>query len=280
MPTAVVTGATSGIGLWTAHGLARAGFDVVLACRDLTRAEDVRTGLAGAYPSVRASIAHLDLASLVSVRACADELLVRHPEIDLLVSNAGVFADARRLTEEGFEETMGVNFLGPMLLVRRLLPSLRAAAARSGHARLVFVGSAAAAYGRLPVDADALRDGPHGFRGYAASKLALVHLAGALAEELAGTGVTVLVVHPGDASTGIWRGSSWLMRLVAPLARRWLRPPQQAADAVLHAALAPGMQDLSGAFLGVRGERLVSRTYEDRAARASLLAIAREAIGT
>lgn len=275
---AVVSGATSGIGLETARGLAAAGFHLVLACRDLERAGAVRAELLAAHPALSVTCVALDLASLASVRACAGAL-AREPRIDLLVNNAGVFCDTPRRTADGFEATVGVNFLGTMLLTRLLVPTLKATAARVGHARIVFVSSAAAAYGRVRTGEGCFTDGPSGFPAYAASKLAQVHLVAALAEELAGTHVTVNAVHPGDAATNIWRGESLLMRLVAPVMRRWLRAPAEAARAVLHAALAPELEGVSGAFLGTKGERLHSRRYDDAAVRTALLARAREAIG-
>lgn len=267
---AVVTGATSGIGLETAKGLAAAGWNLVLACRDLQRAGVVRDELLAAHPGLNVSCVALDLASLESVRACG-ATLAKEPRLDLLVNNAGVFCDTRQRTVDGFEATIGVNFLGTMAFTRFLVPMLTATAGRTGHARIVFVSSAAAAWGRLRTDEGAFTEGPHGFPGYAASKLALVHLTTALAEQLTGTGVTVNAVHPGDAATNIWRGDSFLMRLVAPVMRRWLRPPAEAARAVLHAALAPELGNVSGAFLGVKGERLESRRYADAAARTALL---------
>lgn len=267
---AVVTGATSGIGLETAKGLAAAGWNLVLACRDLQRAGAVRDELLAAHPGLNVSCVALDLASLASVRACG-ATLAKEPRLDLLVNNAGVFCDSRQRTVDGFEATIGVNFLGTMAFTRLLLPILTATAARTGHARIVFVSSAAAGFGKLRVDERCFTDGPHGFPGYAASKLALVHLTTALAEQLTGTGVTVNAVHPGDAATNIWRGDSFLMRLVAPVMRRWLRSPAEAARAVLHAALAPELASVSGAFLGVKGERLESRRYADAAVRTALL---------
>lgn len=197
----MVTGATSGIGLETARGLARAGWDLVLACRNTEKAAGIRAAITAEAHGAAVETLRLDLASLASIRSFAVDLVARYESVDLLVNNAGVFCDTRRLTADSFEMTMGVNFLGTFLLTRLLLPLLLRAAAVAGPARIVNVSSAAAAFGAIRRGDGIFTRGPHGFRGYAASKLALVLFTVDLAEEFAGRGVTVNAVHPGDAAT-------------------------------------------------------------------------------
>jgi retinol dehydrogenase-12 len=275
---AVVTGATSGIGLETARGLARAGFDLVLACRNAEKASVVRAAISAESPGVAVETLQLDLASLASIRSFAAGLAERHGSVDLLVNNAGVFCDARRLTEDGFEMTMGVNFLGTYLLTRLLLPLLLREGTVHQPARIVNVSSAAAAYGRIRSGDGIFSRGPHGFRGYAASKLALVLFTLDLAEELAGRGVTVNAVHPGDAATNIWRGESPLMRIVGPLMERWLRSPADASRAVLRAAVAEELEGVTGRFFTETGELPRSRKYANAALRGDLLRRAASAV--
>jgi retinol dehydrogenase-12/retinol dehydrogenase-13 len=278
---AVVTGATSGIGRETARCLAREGWDLVLACRDAGKAVDVRAAIAAESPAVSVETPRLDLASLDSIRSFAAELSGRRQRVDLLVNNAGVFCDTRKLTAEGFEMTIGVNFLGTFLLTRKLLPLLRpgGGAASGRRARIVNVASAAAAYGRLRHGDGLFTRGPHGFRGYAASKLAIVLFTVDLAEELAGTGVTMNAVHPGDAATNIWRGDSLLMKVVAPIMKRWLRSPADGARAVLRAATAAELEGATGRFFGVSGEMAVSPKYGDAVLRKDLIRRAAAAVG-
>jgi retinol dehydrogenase 14 len=276
---AVVTGANSGIGLETALGLARQGWSLVLACRDAGKAAAARRSIEAAAPGVAVQTLHLDLASLAEIRSFAAELAARHPSIDLLVNNAGVFCDTRRRTEDGFEMTIGVNFLGTYLLTRRVLPLLLRAATERTPARIVNVASAAAAYGRLRTDDGVFTRGPHGFRGYAGSKLALVLFTVELAEELAGRGVTVNAVHPGDAATGIWRGESLLMKVVGPLMQRRLRSPADAARVVVRAATDPAFTNVTGRFLGGDGELPMPPRYAIAALRKDLMQRAAAAVG-
>ena len=275
---AVVTGATSGIGLETARGLARAGCDLVLACRNVQKGAATRAAISAESPGAVVEALQLDLASLASVRSFAAVLAARHGSVDLLVNNAGVFCDARRLTADGFEMTMGVNFLGTYLLTRLLLPLLERAAGAREPARIVNVSSAAAAYGRIRRGDEVFTRGPHGFRGYSASKLALVLFTVDLAEELAGQRVTVNAVHPGDAATDIWRGRSLLMRIVGPVMRRHLPCAAEAAKAVLRAAMAENLRGVTGSFIDGAGRMLESPKYADAALRTDLLRRAASAV--
>jgi retinol dehydrogenase-14 len=277
---AIVTGATSGIGLETARGLARGGWDLVLACRDPQKSAEARTSIAAEVPGVHVECLQLDLESLDSIRSFARDLAVQHDAIDLLVNNAGVFCDTRRQTAEGFEMTIGVNFLGTFLLTRLVLPLLlRRGGAGGRPARIVNVASAAAAHGRPRGGDGIFTRGPHGFRGYAASKLALVLFTIDLAEELSGSGVTVNAVHPGEVATGIWQGESLLMKLVAPFMRHFLRSPADGARAVLRAAMAEELEGVTGAFIGKSGEMPPARAYTDAAMRRDLMRRAAAAVG-
>ena len=275
---AVVTGATSGIGLETARGLARAGCDLVLACRSVEKAAATRAAISAESPGAVVEALQLDLASFASIRSFAAVLAGRHGSVELLLNNAGVFCDARRLTADGFEMTMGVNFLGTYLLTRLLLPLLLKSAAAREPARIVNVSSAAAAYGRIRRGDGVFTRGPHGFRGYAASKLALVLFTVDLAEELAGRGVTVNAVHPGDAATDIWRGRSLLMRVVGPVMRRRLPSAAEAAKAVLHAAMAENLRGVTGRFIDGAGRMLESPKYTDASLGGDLLRRAASAV--
>src|SRR5579862_6007069 len=121
---AVVTGANSGIGKETAHGLASAGATVVLACRNAERAAGAVAELRRRGPDAELETVALDLADLSSVVACAEELAGRFGRLDVLVNNAGGIWSSRQVTAQGFEQTLGVNHLGPFLLTRLLLARL------------------------------------------------------------------------------------------------------------------------------------------------------------
>ncbi|MFJ6080807.1 SDR family NAD(P)-dependent oxidoreductase [Streptomyces sp. NPDC092369] len=191
MSTLLITGATSGLGRYLAFELVRGGHLVLAHGRDRGRTEllveELRTeGDAEGFVA--------DLASLAQVRELGEQVAAAHPELNVLINNAGVGGGApdggRELSVDGHELRLAVNYLAPVALTRALLPVLRADA----PARIVNVGSA----GQEPLDPDdpEFTRGYGGFAAYCRSKFALAAYTFTLAEELAGTGVSVNVLHP------------------------------------------------------------------------------------
>ena len=124
----VITGGNSGIGRETAVALARGGAHVVITARDLARGGEAVDDIRQRSGNDSVDLIHLDLSSLDSVRACADDLRSRLAAIDVLINNTGAVQASRTETVDGFETTIGANHLGPFLLTDLLLPLLRAAA--------------------------------------------------------------------------------------------------------------------------------------------------------
>lgn len=195
--TCVVTGANTGIGRACALELARRGAEVVLAGRSEARTapvvEEIRTG--GGH----ARFLHLDLSSLAGVKTAADEFLSWGERLHVLINNAGVVR-VRRVTEDGFEHTFGVNYLGPYLFTRLLLPLLEA----STPSRIINVSSEM----HRPItsiDWDALhrRGSWLGVHEYRVSKLGNVLFTIELARRFGD--VQSVAVHPGLVATDIMR---------------------------------------------------------------------------
>jgi NAD(P)-dependent dehydrogenase (short-subunit alcohol dehydrogenase family) len=242
--TAIVTGATSGIGRWIAAGLARAGYDLTLIARDAARAEAAKTWLMRRAPDASITIRHADLSLLAETRAVAAAILRETPRIDLLVNNAGVLLPRREITAEGRERILATNLLSPIALTEALLPALEAAA----PARIVMVGSSSSDRARIDPDNLELSQGWTMVRAYAQSKLALLMVSLGLARRLAGTGVSVNVVHPGLVATDIVRhggivGLAW--KVMAPFSLT----PEQGAETPLYACLSPALAGQTGLYL-------------------------------
>ncbi len=199
--TALVTGANSGLGLHTAIGLARKGARVLMACRSPERGQEALGRVRLAAPGAEAELVRLDLASLASVRAAAEEVAGRVPHLDVLVNNAGVMAVPRTLTEDGFELQLGTNHLGHYALTGLLLPSLLAAPAP----RVVSVSSAAHKMGRIDFD-DLMGERSYGrWKAYGQSKLADLLFVGEL-QRRAGDRLLAAAAHPGYAATNLQTG--------------------------------------------------------------------------
>ncbi len=238
---AIVTGANSGIGRETARGLARAGFEVVLAVRDQARGEAARTELAASVPTASFHLMLLDLASQASIRGFVHDFEARFDHLDVLVNNAGLVPAARTTTVDGHETQLGVNHLGPFLLTLLLLPRLEAAPA----ARIVVVSSSVHAGAKIDF-ADLEAERSYSItRRYAETKLMNVLFVRALARRLTGTRVTVNALHPGVVATELAREFPAAFRWLARLA---FSSPEKGARTSLYLASAPELAGVSGQY--------------------------------
>jgi NAD(P)-dependent dehydrogenase (short-subunit alcohol dehydrogenase family) len=245
--TAVITGANSGIGLEAARVLASRGATVVLACRDLEKA-DRAVGLIAAEAApdergARAQTLRLDLASLASVREAADELRSRYPRLDLLINNAGVMMPPYGRTEDGFELQFGTNHLGHFALTGLVLDRLLA----TGGSRVVTVSSNGHRAGRIDVDDLQSEHRYRKMRAYGQSKLANLMFTYELQRRLAAAGAPTiaLAAHPGTSRTDLVRHLSGPSRAVAnahlgPLTSWFAQSAEMGALPTLRAATDPG----------------------------------------
>ena len=199
--TALVTGANSGLGLQTSLELARKGARVLMACRNPAKAEQALKTVRGGVPSAQVELVALDLASLASVEAAADDVAGRTPTLDLLVNNAGVMAIPRSTTADGFEMQLGTNHLGHFALTGRLLPLLLAGSAP----RVINVASAAHRKGTIGFE-DLMGERSYTRWGaYGQSKLANLLFTAELDRRARGRLLTA-AAHPGYANTHLQSG--------------------------------------------------------------------------
>jgi NAD(P)-dependent dehydrogenase (short-subunit alcohol dehydrogenase family) len=246
--TALVTGATSGIGQWIALGLLRAGYRVLAVGRDAGRLEALRR-FVKQQSAQEPELLSADLASLDSVRRLVAEARRLAPSLHVLVNNAGLIAPRRELTADGIERTLAVNHVAPFLLVQELLGALQTA----GAARVVNVGSTASDRAIIAIDDLQLAHGWSRMRAYGQSKLALMIATFELARRTVGSGVTANVVHPGLVGTRIGNlpglfGLGW--SLIRPL----MLTPRQGADTPLFVATDPSLAGTTGLYFKRRAE--------------------------
>jgi NAD(P)-dependent dehydrogenase (short-subunit alcohol dehydrogenase family) len=247
---AVVTGATSGVGLAVARRFARSGADLVLICRNRGKAEALAESLS-AEAGVAVGIVIADFADLPSVARAAAELAASYPSMDLLVNNAGVFSTRRRLTASGRELVYCVDHLASFLLTVRLLPTLLA----RPQARIVDVNSQGHRFGGLdPGDLDWSRRRLFysGLRGYGAAKTAQLLTVRELADRLAGTNVGIYALHPGAVKSGIGGDNGPLYRWYSRhLIQPRLAEPELAAEAIHWLAAEPSLEASSGTYFNL-----------------------------
>ncbi len=246
---ALVTGASAGIGLETALGLARVGFHVIMAGRDAARTERARRLVAEGSASDRIETALADFASLAAVRALADAVLTRHDRLDVLVNNAGIIAPRYELSEDGYELTVAVNHLAPFLLTNLLLDRLRASAQPSAPTRVVTVASQSHRGARLDLGRWMDWGGWSPLRAYGRSKLCNILFTRALARRLADGNVVAASLHPGVIATKIGNSAGSVVGFGWRLAKPFMASPEKGARTTLFLATTPDPARFDGAYL-------------------------------
>jgi NAD(P)-dependent dehydrogenase (short-subunit alcohol dehydrogenase family) len=231
--TALVTGATDGLGREVARQLAALGAFVIVHGRSIERGEALVRSIADNGPGDAVFYA-ADFASLAAVRAFADRVLGQHTRLDLLVNNAAaVSSPDRQVSADGYELSFAVNYLAHVLLTHRLLPLLTS----SAPARIVNVAS----MGQTPIDFDDLmmERGYEPFDAYRRSKLAQIMFTMDLAEELDPAVVTVNSLHPARAmnTSRVLNGGFQPLSTV-----------EQGAEATMQLAVSPELRGVTGRY--------------------------------
>ncbi|MFN8530715.1 MAG: SDR family oxidoreductase [Anaerolineae bacterium] len=253
--TAVVTGATNGIGKVTALELAKQGARVIVVGRSAEKVEQTVSEIktAAGNPNINGVVA--DLSLMADVRALAVTLKASYPRIDLLINNAGAYFTARELTSEGLERTFALNHISYFLLTTLLLDTLIA----SAPVRIVNVSSDAHSAAALDFDDLQAEKSFNGFGMYSRSKLMNLYFTYELARRLAARGITadqvsVNAVHPGFVDSGFFKGkksrATMIVNLIKPLFKvmKVMVSPDQGAQTTLYVATSPETAGISGAY--------------------------------
>ena len=264
----LVTGVSAGIGVETARALAAHGAQVVGAARDLPKAKRAtQQVLADAAHGGGLELVELDLASLASVRACAQALLAQDKRFDLVIANAGVMACPFGHTADGFETQFGTNHLGHFVLVNRIVPLL------APGARVVNLSSAGHRFANVDLEDPNFQRTPYAeFVAYGRSKTANILFAVEFDRRHRGDGVRATAVHPGGIRTELVRHmdptvlQTMVDRINADHAARgeppysWKTIPQGAATSVW-AGIVASAEDVGGRYCE---DCHVSQVVEDK----------------
>ncbi|WP_020017848.1 SDR family NAD(P)-dependent oxidoreductase [Promicromonospora sukumoe] len=267
MTTAVITGATHGLGRLVALDLARRGFHLGIVARDAAKADDLRAEIARTTPGAAVDTFLADLSSLAEVRRVGQDVAAHYERIDVLVNNAGLHAFSQRVTADGLAEMTAVNYLAPWILTNILLDRLTTAA----PARVVIVASEAARQARSIEPArDLSFTGTFGRRASAAhygrTKLMDIMFSQELARRLAGTGVTANCCDPGFNTTGLGRELPFAGALERTLHRLRVGDPARGAGIITRLATDPAFATRTGGYYSVRDARPLDCPEPGRAA--------------
>ena len=281
--TAVITGANTGLGYETAAALAAKGARVVLAVRNLDKGKDAARRIEAASPGAQVDLQSLDLTSLTSVRAAAEQLKSDHRSIDLLINNAGVMVTPKTVTEDGFELQFGTNHLGHFALTGLLLDRLLAVPG----SRVVTVSSTGHRFGGgIHFDDLQWQRSYSRMGAYGQSKLANLMFTYELQRRLQGTKTIAAAAHPGASQSELGRNAPLALQLMFVPFVALQQSAAMGALPTLRAATDPSV--LGGQYYGPGGfgefrgnPKIVSSTgaSHDAAAQRRLWTVSEELTG-
>lgn len=253
MKLAIITGAGTGMGFEEAKAVAAKGFHTIMACHHPDKAEEKRQEIVRETGNENVEVMGIDLADLSSVRRFADEVKARFQRLDLLMNNAGTLATKLQTTADGLERTVAVNYVGPYLLTRLLLPLM------GEGSRIVNMVSLTYRTGKLEFPDFFTRGRKGNFWRipiYSNTKLALTLFTFNLAERLKDKGITVNASDPWIVSTNIIRMHNFIDPLTDIFFRPFIRSPRQGADTAIHLLLDEDKAGQTGTFN--RSNRIVN----------------------
>jgi len=270
----LITGANSGIGFEAARALAAAGARTWLACRNVEAGAETRRHIVARHADAEVHVVGLDLASFASVRRASQEL---PSKLDVVVCNAGLYANHYQTTEDGLESTVGVCHFGHFLLVNLLIERLAAA----GTSRVVMVSSEShrhpskLQFARFPLD----RAGYRPLVSYGQAKLCNVLFANELTRRYQHRGIFSNSLHPGAfIGTSIFRSSRSAQLLATALSPFTKTIPQGAATTV-YCATAPELARVGGRYYADCREGKASAGAKDVEAAARLWQLSAARVG-
>ncbi|XP_043082349.1 retinol dehydrogenase 12 isoform X2 [Puntigrus tetrazona] len=242
--TIIITGANTGIGKETARDLAKRGARVILACRDLEKAEAARKELIEDSGNRNIVANKLDLSNTKSVRDFAELVNKEEKRVDILINNAGIMMCPYSKTADGFEMQFGVNHLGHFLLTYLLLDLLK----KSSPSRIINVASVAHTWGSIHLDDINSEKGYSPRRAYGQSKLANILCTRSLAKRLQGSGVTVYSLHPGVVQSELFRNLSKPVQIAVKVFSPFTKSTVQGAQTTIYCAVEPKLDNESGGY--------------------------------
>eukprot|EP00261_Vitis_vinifera_P040656 XP_019081899.1 PREDICTED: short-chain dehydrogenase TIC 32, chloroplastic isoform X1 [Vitis vinifera] len=255
--TAIITGATSGIGAETARVMAKRGVRVIIPARDLKKAGEMKERIQKESPKAEVIVLEIDLSSFASIKRFCSEFLSLGLPLHILINNAGKFSHKLEFSEDKIEMSFATNYLGHFLLTELLIEKMVETAAQTGiQGRIINVSSVIHSW----VKRDGFRFNQmlnpkkcsyNGTRAYAQSKLANILHAKELARQLKARNarVTINAVHPGIVKTGIIRDhKGFITDSLFFIASKLLKSTSQGASTTCYVGLSRKTEGVSGKY--------------------------------
>ncbi|PWY96128.1 short-chain dehydrogenase [Aspergillus sclerotioniger CBS 115572] len=245
----LITGCSSGLGVRTARALYTTGATLYLTARDLNKA---RLALHDLIDSPRVYLLHLDLNSLASVRACAEQFKTQSTRLNILIANAGVMGCPEGRTADGFETQFGTNHLAHFHLFHLLRPALIASSTPTFHSRVIILSSGSHRFGQVNFDNLTWQGEYDTWMAYAQSKTANIWTANEIERRYGSQGLHAVSLHPGTIATDLLRHVPDEQMAVwtadKDLEKYW-KTPEQGAATIVWAATAKELEGRGGVYL-------------------------------
>lgn len=272
----MVTGATSGIGLYTALEIAKMGASVIIIGRDQAKCEKVVKRIQNESGNNYVKYLLADLSSQAQIRAIAKDFYNHYNRLDVLVNNAGGFYLFRQLSADGIEMTFALNHLAYFLLTILLMEALRA----SPSARILNVSSGSHYSEHLDFNNLQLKRFYNPIQAYGRSKLANILFTYELSRRLAGTQITANALTPGMVATDIWKKvHRWLTPLIYPVIQRIALTPLEGAQTSIYLATSADVEGITGKYYVDKRPVKTSPVSYDRQAAGRLWEVSLELVG-
>ncbi len=241
--TILITGASAGIGLHSAIGLAKLGAKIVMVGRDKERTTQAVELVKSQTGNQAISYLLADLSSLKEVRKLAQEFQNKYDSLDVLLNNAGAIFLTRKVSVDGYEMSVALNHLNYFLLTDLLLDMLKSVPS----ARIVNVSSRAHYRGHVNFEDLQSQHGYNGMRAYSQSKLMNVLFTYELARRLQGTHVTANCLHPGFVASNFAGNNGWFVRAAMKFMSGRITV-EEGARCSIYLASSPEVEGVSGKY--------------------------------
>jgi len=246
----VITGATSGIGYFTAKKYASMGANLLCINRNQKKSEDLKNEIESKY-GTECKYIIADLSNIEDIEHVVSELLKLKTPIDVLIHNAGIFLNKKQLTKDGLEMVFVVNYLSSFLITYLLMEKLK----KQSRARILLIGSEGhrfAAWGIRLDDMNFEKQRYSGFRSYGSSKTAQILSMFIFKKKFKNSGVTINTMHPGAVRTDTGKENGFFYRwFKRSIFDKMLDSPETSAEAIYYLGVSKEIEGISGKFFNL-----------------------------